>query len=1042
MILTKSDKDKVNIDELIYEKINSNNIHELLLIVPTNRKIRYLKRELISSAPLQALSDLNLETLSTLTTKLFNEFRNFKAKILSDAAAVVLLNKSFSEVKLQYFNSYKKEIPRGTLELLKNVISEYKRHGIGPDEIRKESSLLTGSEKYKAIDISNIYSVYQDKTKELNVYEQGDIYEHLIKISNQDFSHTFDKIFPGVSSIIIIGFDEFSEPEINLINRMSDLTGNSLFLSFDYFKYNPEIFSHLVNCYKSFIHKNFKESEDRSTGSIDDFRKTVREKLFTEARINPKESNLKLIKTVSSNPIKEIETIAKEIKRLLLSEEARADEICVSFNRISEHSAIIRDVFDNYGIPFNLTDRYSLSNSQPVIAIVNFLEILENDFYYKNIFRALNGRWIVVPGVDLSNLLLVSANLKLVTGYNNWINSIDSVLEQIQNIVEYEENGYLQHWKYENAKRDIIRINDLLNPFRKKQTLNSFRDNLVNFISFVNLPSKIINEYSINIEKNVKAITVFIEIIEELFDLLEDEYGSSKTFSISFFLHQIKTALAFSRYNIKERHDSGVLVTSVNEIRGLRFRYLFLGGMTDGEFPTRFQPAIFFSGEHKNRRSEHRHLLEERYRFYQALCVPEKCLFVSYPANGEKKEFSESTFITDLEKLFLVESKNDSEFAELIYSKDELLKAIGKKEIEVNQELSEDADKIEEAIGIDKLRTENPFAESPYTGFINKNLSKEAVEKLSSFKLREYSASQLEDYAKCPFRYFVSRVLLLETIEEPTEEMEAFEIGSLIHSILYKFYTELRKKDILLNECTDKEFKSAEKLLFEIAEEKVNKIKFISPASFFEREKIFGINGNKANSILHHFLLAEKESEKGYSPEYFEYAFGNFSGNTTASNIAVNSINLRGKVDRIDLNKDVQSFKVIDYKLGGKKPAKDDLLNGISLQLPLYMYASKKLIEAEMNDKFNPAAAEIYSLKLTQKDFGRKPISISSSRNLSDDERIKMNENIIEIAIESITLYVSRIINGDFSLSQLEDRESKVCSYCEFKSICRIQEVK
>lgn len=1041
MILTKSNNDKVNIDEIIYEKVNSNSINELLLIVPTNRKIRYFKRELINIAPLQTLTGLSLETLSTLSTKLFNEFRNFEANILSDAAAVVLLNQSFSEVKLQYFNSYKKEIPRGTLELLKNVISEYKRHGISPGEISKESSSLTGSEKYKAFDIANIYSVYQKKTKELNAYELGDIYDYINKISNQELRHTFDKIFPNVNTIIIIGFDEFAEPEINLINRLSDLTRNSLFLSFDYYKYNQEIFSHLENCYRSFIHKGFKESEDRSAGTIDEFRKTVREKLFTEARSNPKQSNLKLIKTVSANPVKEIETIAKEIKTLLINAEATPDEICVAFNLISEHSAITRDVFDNYGIPFNLTDRYSLSNSQPVITIINFLEILENDFYYKNIFRALNGKWIVVPGVDLSNLLLVSSNLKLVTGYKNWINSIDSILEQIQYGGEYEENNNLPYWKYENAKKDIIRINDLLSPFRKKRTIKSFKDNLIKFLSSVNLPSKLINENPVNIEKNVKAVTVFIEIIEELFELLEDEYGSSKTFSISFFLHQMKTALAFSRYNIKERHDSGVLVTSVNEIRGLRFRYLFLGGMTDGKFPTRFQPAIFFSGEHKNRRSEHRHLLEERYRFYQALCVPEKCLYISYPAKGEKKEFSESTFITDLEKLFLVEAKNDSEFAELIYSKDELLKAIGKKEIEVNQDLSEDAEKIEEAIAINKLRTENPFAESPYTGFINKNLSKEAVEKLSSFKNREYSASQLEDYAKCPFRYFVSRVLSLETIEEPTEEIEAFEIGSLIHSILFKFYMEIRKKNILLNECTDKEFKSAEKLLFEIAEEKVNKIKFISPASFFEREKIFGINGNKTNSILYHFLLAEKESEKGYSPEYFEHAFGNFSGDTTASNIAVNSINLRGKVDRIDLNKDVQSFKVIDYKLGGKKPAKDDLLNGISLQLPLYMYASKKLIEAEMNDKFNPAAAEIYSLKLTQKDFGRKPISISSSRNLSDDERIKMNENIIEIAIESITLYVSRIINGDFRLSQLEDRESKVCSYCEFKSVCRIQEV-
>ena len=149
---------------------------------------------------------------------------------------------------------------------------------------------------------------------------------------------------------------------------------------------------------------------------------------------------------------------------------------------------------------------------------------------------------------------------------------------------------------------------------------------------------------------------------------------------------------------------------------------------------------------------------------------------------------------------------------------------------------------------------------------------------------------------------------------------------------------------------------------------------------------------------------------------------------------------MRGKVDRIDINFVEKTFKVIDYKLGGKKPSRDDLLSGISLQLPLYMYASKIFIEAELNQKYQPLAAEIYSLKLTSKDFGRKSISTETKRNINDEERILMNENIINIAADSITKYVKQIADGDFRLSQLEDRDSKICNYCEFKSICRIRD--
>ena len=53
----------------------------------------------------------------------------------------------------------------------------------------------------------------------------------------------------------------------------------------------------------------------------------------------------------------------------------------------------------------------------------------------------------------------------------------------------------------------------------------------------------------------------------------------------------------------------------------------------------------------------------------------------------------------------------------------------------------------------------------------------------------------------------------------------------------------------------------------------------------------------------------------------------------------------------------------MDYKLGGKKPSMDDLLNGISLQLPLYMYAAKEIIKMQLQKDYKPAGAEIFSLK-------------------------------------------------------------------------------
>ena len=106
-----------------------------------------------------------------------------------------------------------------------------------------------------------------------------------------------------------------------------------------------------------------------------------------------------------------------------------------------------------------------------------------------------------------------------------------------------------------------------------------------------------------------------------------------------------------------------------------------------------------------------------------------------------------------------------------------------------------------------------PFGDSKYTGIISNELSDEAKENLHSYKYKEYSISQMETYAKCPYKYFAERVLNLAVVEEPNEEIEALEMGSLLHNILYEFYKTIRKKRIIIPKASPSEFKIAENIL-------------------------------------------------------------------------------------------------------------------------------------------------------------------------------------------------------------------------------------
>ena len=152
-------------------------------------------------------------------------------------------------------------------------------------------------------------------------------------------------------------------------------------------------------------------------------------------------------------------------------------------------------------------------------------------------------------------------------------------------------------------------------------------------------------------------------------------------------------------------------------------------------------------------------------------------------------------------------------------------------------------ERIKNSIIIDQIRINEPFGDSKYTGNIYEELSEYAKENLNNYKDKEYSISQLETYAKCPYKYFAERVLKLKPLEEPSEEIEALEMGSLLHNILYEFYKTIRLKGIIISKASGKDFNYAKDILFKIAEEKIKEGNFNSPLTFYEKEKILGING-------------------------------------------------------------------------------------------------------------------------------------------------------------------------------------------------------
>jgi len=1026
----------------IDELIQKGEAEKILHLVPTNRKARALKKELIDKTPQGTVSVLPLETLFTLAEKLFEV--ESPLTMASEAASSVLLKKAFQTNNLIYFKNYAKIIPNGTLERLKRLFSEYKRHGITSDFLLHQLDEKETNDKQKFLELAEVYKNYCRLFTQLHLYEIGDVLREISQLTSKEFSRRFRLIFPSVETIYIAGYSEFTNLEIELLAKLGMITKTTCLINFDYDKNNPELFSTVKNVIAKLEGKKFYSFVDDSEKNS--FASSLAKSLFLdEAKNKSPEATSKIFELPSATREEEIKKIAKRIKYLLTEQKIPANEISVAFHLVHNYSALIRDTFTQFGIPFNLTDRFALHTFNPVITVINLLEVISNDFYYKSVFRVFSSAYYPTQSANASDIVRVASKLRILSGYETWISRLDHFIEgneETEDEILSDKNLLLA------VKKELMLLHSRVKQFFSPMTFTQFSGEVVKLISGLEFHIKILALSKAREEENIKSLTTFLEMFTDLFDQLQNEYegAAEEKFSIKSLLSYLKTATASTRFNIKEKPGYGVLVSNFEELRGLHFPYLFMGGMCDGDFPTRFSPEIFSYESYND--AENRHIGKERYLFYQTLLAANKQIALSYPLHeGTKKELSPSAFLFDLKKVMRVsvlpELENPSLYS--FFEVTQCAAETGSKELLFNGMDKKEKDELETKISLDKKRREVPFEEFSHNGFITE--SSLSTEKLfQKFSEGDYSISQLELYAKCPFQFYLKRILKLTPLEEPTEDLEPMEMGLLLHDILEQFMKTVKERGVSLSDKA-----AASTLLFKIAEKKIDELSIHSSLSFWEKEKILGVNGNRNDSILSLFLEYESSRRDGFEPEYFEIPFGRLKGENgeTISVVLQTESNarLRGKIDRIDVNREEQLFKVFDYKLSGKKPTEEDLSSGLSLQIPLYLHAAEKILNELYQKEFLPAAGLIYSLKFNNDEFGPKQVKIGRGKGFDEADAeakqgiIQVNGEMIANALIKIDEFIKGISTGKFNLSKLENREEKVCRYCSFRSVCRVQEV-
>ena len=603
-------------------------------------------------------------------------------------------------------------------------------------------------------------------------------------------------------------------------------------------------------------------------------------------------------------------------------------------------------------------------------------------------------------------------------------------------------------------------INLLENQKVESITPEEFRAFLNTLIQESNIAQNLIqntsgqNQNAI-LDQEIGAYQRLIHLIDELTEFSLNAENSDCRHPISHYINSLRLMISQSTYPLKKIGKGGVQVLPISRTKMLDFDVVFLGGLVDGEFPETFRPDPFLPPQYAG--TEYDRLREDRLLFYQTLKMFRHHLYLTSPQHDGQLELVRSSFIDGLQRIVEINIPKDFE-SDIIYNKEQLVKYIGKKiysgcEISIDSFPipAEEIKQIAHHVDVEMSRGCSHTKPEYEGSIIPSLLVPESQLELAQSRQKLYSITQLEMYGKCPFQYFTTNVLRLRQPEDENEQFPSLEKGDLLHRVLYEYFDQRRDRHPISN-CDDPEFSTELEDLRTIAKKHLNKLPYSGLFWEIEKERILGSGAREG--ILPRFLTQERNRHLDVKPKFFEVAFGqigrgrDFSDRELVSSesIQIGDVNIFGKIDRIELGEDF--FVIGDYKTGKQIPRVIDIVEGRSLQLPIYLAVTKVLLEKKGFKNYKGVAGVYYILDEDGKtqlgcgdqafrdiafDLPRVTDQLIPNRQYQDIHNL---DDLIGISTNYVTSYVQEITSGKFPTTHHEKKD--FCRHCSFKQVCRI----
>lgn len=991
----------------------------------------------------------------------------------------------------------------GIATSLSSLMEDIKLGGAwSANELKKRAS--RAGAKINSGRLENIVRIYQEYEKRLlpEGNRMGEKFVDEADLCREAAAYVakngIERIYPGKTLIAWDGFYDFNPVQKSLVAKLSRRAAKSVFMvelpggSLDSGKRNGA-YALAVDTV-AFISGLGKVNVVENAGG-ECARPAAAANLFASATV--RENGLPSGSPVEIIPLRsraeEVKYIASRIAREAGAENAVPfSETMVVFPSLENYLPSVREIFPLYGIPYQCGAGEPLLSSPAVSIFMTLLDIADKNFPPDLVLQFLSS-----PFVSLENMTKDAAISWLDPfdmdaasresgvgggvegeGIEEWISKLKNFLAR----AEKREEGAGAEGKERVARlrekmEGYMRCLDLLGEkFEhlsggEKISIEKYFHELEEALEYFEFEK---NAYESGGEREAgkgtaKAAARLYETFAECRAVLSLA-GNDDGFTPQEYGAYLRAAIRGERYR-PEGAGAGVQVAGLYETRGLSIKKLFLGGAVEGELPGKISRSFYLSNDDRKAlgiasiRSDN---TEQKMIFHRLVSTVEK-FCVTYPERIGSTETVSSSFVERLRRDVETATTEPVEISQAPKTMRDLQIETGRALIDngdaaTAEELLETAaegggDKSFESLlqGCRVATERRGPTPGEYDGIIaDAELAAVLKEKFLGGRHR-FSASQVETYARCPFKYFCSRYVLgLDIPAEVQEDVDFAEAGTIIHRILMEFYSARGgERHGFSKRVTPDNFEAARAQMSEISEKVL--AEYDMDGAFKKRfvENVTrGLRGESAGraGILKGFLDRERELPAIVHPYMFEKEIPapDSPDKTWRAKTSGGDVPFVGKIDRVDaaINPDgVLEYMVVDYKTGGSRADLNDTFNGIDFQLPLYLL----LLSSVMEEKHMAVGATYDYLGGTDS-MGRSVFMIRKTRTSTkgeDDafmhvgarkkkgllEDGEFDEKIDECA-DNLVKIVEALARGYFHTTGLSETAAG-CSYCDFSGICK-----